>query len=163
VYIPLANEREYESSFQGIISISPNVAFTANGAPIPRVRIIFHELWENWERTNNNEPYGYPEQQAFEPDKRGNPGGKFLIGTSNGAIPQPKYRTDLLGAHDLAETAPTKSNIKDEIETTKIAPCGPVDRIRKDRKPTESFPEGEIQRIKQNATFTYMIPSKYEN
>lgn len=56
--VPLANDGE--TVFDGITTLHPEAEWTENGEAKPRASVVFHELWENWERTHNQEPYDYP-------------------------------------------------------------------------------------------------------
>jgi hypothetical protein len=61
---PLANDGSIK--YDGIVTISENASFTVNGKDV-RKNIVFHELWENYERTTNGKPY-----QEAQYDEYGN-------------------------------------------------------------------------------------------
>jgi hypothetical protein len=86
---------------------------------IPRIDIVFHELWECWERTDNFEPYGYsfmnePYKDEDEVDRLFkdkttserraifNNSGK-IVNSSNGT--EPALSDKIPGAHEKANQA----------------------------------------------------------
>ncbi len=56
-YRPLVDESQ--RCYEGIITISPDMKYTDSGGE-KRNGVVFHELWENYERTTNKKPYGIP-------------------------------------------------------------------------------------------------------
>jgi RHS repeat-associated protein len=85
--------------FDGVVTIHPTAEFHyADGSVKPRPTVVFHELWENFERTTNNKFYGIPEFRTSGYNK-----GSMVY--SDG--PHPKWAdiTSNLSAHGSSVTA----------------------------------------------------------
>lgn len=53
--------------FDGKVIVDGNKVFTEDGQTKPRASVVFHELWENWERTTNKLPYDFPVYKNGKP------------------------------------------------------------------------------------------------
>lgn len=91
--------------YDGKVILKNNFTWTEkNGKIKNRSSVVFHELWENWERTTNNLPYDYP---IFDSN------GSVLF--KNPMIPiNPIWDKTKDGAHDKAVIAEERFHEKSE-------------------------------------------------
>jgi hypothetical protein len=140
---PIANDVNWV--FDSILTIMKNgewyrVRSKTMTEIILRPDVVFHELWEAYERTDNIEPYRYPEMYPiFREDqikgKVWEPAYKIQKSSANKSGKLKKtsdpleyqYSTTVFGAHERAENA-----AKNDLQ---VKPLGPVDfRANSDTK-----------------------------